>query len=344
MRVLFAFRMKQHSRVLATMGLSVIWIVFLFNVQFHFSYSSTKTSSKDHLENSKRGLYSYTANTPSPISTMKNPYVLQEQVVCSSNDSSTTLVLVHSATENLQKRMAIRSTWGDPKRLISFGFKLVFLLGKPLHPQSQYGIEHEYLKNKDIVQGQFVDTYHNLSHKAVLGLRWVSEHCNGVHMIVKMDDDVFLNLPSLSTLVLKFNRSRQKRQVMCDVCEQGNPDHVKIHRHGSKWNVNPNEFRTYVMFPFAFCSGYITILKMKLVSALYKASSTTPLFWIDDVYVYGILAQKVGHVVHRQLNSVTKDVAKAERCFSKERYSCELVAVLTANTDTCYYLWYLIQG
>ena len=100
----------------------------------------------------------------------------------------------------------------------------------------------------------------------MLGLRWVSEHCNGVHTIVKMDDDVFLNLPSLSTLVLKFNRSRQKRQVMCDVCEQGNPDHVTNHRHGSKWNVNPNEFRTYVMFPFSFCSGYITILKRKLVS------------------------------------------------------------------------------
>jgi len=88
--------------------------------------------------------------------------------------------------------------------LLSYKFKLVFLLGKPLHPQSQYGIEQEHFRNKDIVQCKFVDTYHNLSHKAVLGLRWVSEHCNAVHTIVKMDDDVFLNLPSLSTLVLKL--------------------------------------------------------------------------------------------------------------------------------------------
>jgi len=128
------------------MGLSVIWIVFLFKVPFDFSDSSTTTSSEGHSENSKRGLYSYTANTPSPIGTMKNPYVLPEQFVCSSNDSSTALVLVHSATENLQKRMAIQTTWGDAKRLISFGFKLVFLLGKPLHPQSQCGIEQEHFR------------------------------------------------------------------------------------------------------------------------------------------------------------------------------------------------------
>ena len=131
---------------------------------------------------------------------------------------------------------------------------------------------------------------------------------------------------------------------MCDVCEQGNPDHLKNHRNGSKWKVNPNEFRTYIMFPFSFCSGYLTILKRKLVSALYKASKTSPFFGIGDVYVYGILAEKVGHVVHTQLNSVTKNVTKAEQCFSTERYRCELVAILTANTDTCYYLWHLIHS
>ena len=49
-------------------------------------------------------------------------------------------------------------------------------------------------KHGDIVQGDFLDTYHNLSYKAIMGSLWVSEFCNQAEFVVTTDDDMFIDL------------------------------------------------------------------------------------------------------------------------------------------------------
>ena len=46
----------------------------------------------------------------------------------------------------------------------------------------------------DIVQGNFVDSYHNLSYKATMGNLWVSHFCKQAEFVVKTDDDMFIDL------------------------------------------------------------------------------------------------------------------------------------------------------
>ena len=49
-------------------------------------------------------------------------------------------------------------------------------------------------KHGDIIQGDFIDTYHNLSYKASMGNFWVSEFCEQAEFVVKTDDDWFVDL------------------------------------------------------------------------------------------------------------------------------------------------------
>ena len=53
----------------------------------------------------------------------------------------------------------------------------------------------ENVKHGDIIiQGDFIDTYHNLSYKASMGNFWVSEFCEQAGFVVKTDDDWFVDL------------------------------------------------------------------------------------------------------------------------------------------------------
>ena len=61
-------------------------------------------------------------------------------------------------------------------------------------PELQRRLEEESRRHGDLVQGDFLDTYHNLSYKAVMGSLWVAEFCGQAEFVVKIDDDCFLDL------------------------------------------------------------------------------------------------------------------------------------------------------
>jgi hypothetical protein len=43
--------------------------------------------------------------------------------------------------------------------------------------QLQAVVEQEFAQYKDLVQGNFIDSYFNNTWKTALGLRWAVEHC-----------------------------------------------------------------------------------------------------------------------------------------------------------------------
>ena len=75
----------------------------------------------------------------------------------------------------------MRSTWGRPV-IPNVETKLVFLLGATENAELQENIERENSDYHDIVQGDFIDTYHNLSYKSIMGKLWVSEYCEQVSL------------------------------------------------------------------------------------------------------------------------------------------------------------------
>ena len=91
----------------------------------------------------------------------------------------------------------IRTTWGTPF-IPKVKTKLAFLLGKKTEEfqdrinkkknilgssqdtKLQEDIEQENSDYHDIIQGDFFDSYRNLSYKNIMGNFWVSEFCSQV--------------------------------------------------------------------------------------------------------------------------------------------------------------------
>ena len=70
-------------------------------------------------------------------------------------------------------------------------------------------IRAEFDQYRDMVQGNFIDRYRNLTLKAVLGLRWMSQYCSQAPFAIKTDDDTFLNIFEMVRLMTEnANKSR----------------------------------------------------------------------------------------------------------------------------------------
>ena len=103
-----------------------------------------------------------------PITIGENIYLLNSKYICSKAKNLLFVVLVHSSTVNFQRRNNIRETWANSNLFMNHSMRIVFLLGKPKKDSTQALIEHESRLHRDIIQGNFQDEYHNLTHKGEL--------------------------------------------------------------------------------------------------------------------------------------------------------------------------------
>ena len=108
----------------------------------------------------------------------------------------------------------IRDTWGNPD-IPDINTRLVFLLGATDDTNLQKSISEESSAHGDIVQGEFLDTYHNLSYKAIMGNLWVSEFCEQAEFVVKTDDDMFVDLFEVYALTRKYLKSTNYVRNRC---------------------------------------------------------------------------------------------------------------------------------
>ena len=77
----------------------------------------------------------------------------------------------------------------------------------------------EFERYEDLVQGNFIDSYKNLTLKAVLGLRWLSQYCSDAPFAIKTDDDTFLNIFEMVRLMEEnVNKSRVFFLHVCGIC------------------------------------------------------------------------------------------------------------------------------
>ncbi|XP_055701839.1 beta-1,3-galactosyltransferase 5-like [Phlebotomus papatasi] len=191
------------------------------------------------------------------------------------------IILIHSAPRKRENRDNIRQTWGGWK----LDHRVLFLLGTVDSEDLQNDIQSESDFFGDIVQGNFVDSYKNLSYKHIMAMKWATEFCPETQFIFKSDDDIFVNTPLMWKYIY---RMRNKRNFMFCVISW-KPGVIRDER--SKWYVSPEEYpnETYPVY----CPGCGVLLTIDVAQKLHKAAETTPFFWVDDVYVLGILREKI---------------------------------------------------
>ncbi|XP_011292278.2 uncharacterized protein LOC101889358 [Musca domestica] len=132
-------------------------------------------------------------------------HYLVPQPVCSSNVEA--LILVHSAPHNQPKRQIIRETWASIGRhMVDAPIRVLFLLGAVQEESLQHDVIRENTEYGDIIQGSFMDDYRNMTYKHVMAFKWFLYNCPDAQILIKVDDDVYVNTPQL----IKYLKAEQQ--------------------------------------------------------------------------------------------------------------------------------------
>ncbi|KAJ3653609.1 hypothetical protein Zmor_012850 [Zophobas morio] len=201
---------------------------------------------------------------------------------------TTLLILVHSHPRNKAARAAIRRTWGDPDRLTKTNALLFFLLGETRNPPSTREIiMAENLEHGDIIVEDFIDNYANLTLKSVSMLKLFQSQ-NQCRFLLKADDDLFVNVEKLVRIMHFFADSAKEKLLMGRAIwrERRQNDYY------DRWYAPRYMFlgRTYPNF----LAGPAYVMSLQVAKKLYKAALELPLFHLEDVFLTGICAKKVG--------------------------------------------------
>lgn len=201
------------------------------------------------------------------------------------------LIIVHSAPANRDKRQTIRETWATGLTGQTGNgtarMRLFFLLGAVPTASDQQLLVDENRLHADLVQGNFADTYRNLTYKHVAALKWFNHRCPTGRFLVKADDDVFVHAPHADALLHDVGTSAAGL-LLCSRVRS-----VRISRsYRNKWRVSPLELAGRY-YP-DFCPGFTVVYSADVVHQLYAHAQRLPFFWIDDVHVTGTLALAAG--------------------------------------------------
>jgi beta-1,3-galactosyltransferase 1 len=214
------------------------------------------------------------------------------------------LIGVMSKTTNYYARMAIRTTWALFAR--DFGARVLFVLGCDPTPEVNQRIQAEDNEYGDILQLDFVDHYYNLTLKSLALLAFAQDHCSQAENVFKIDDDVLPNWPMLlrdwKQLLDPTNPNQDENE--------DDRDRISVHRNyllcnehaeigpirdpNNKWYA-PHALYNRQLYP-SYCAGPIYMLSKNAITSLMKVLPSTELFYLEDVFVTGILREKAPEV------------------------------------------------
>jgi len=262
-------------------------------------------------------------------------------------DGRTLLICVCSAVENIDRRKAIRSTWGDSALLSAVGARLVFVVARIDPTRSPPGIRRrvvaEHRRQGDVVQADFVDSYVNLTAKTVVALRWATRACPRVRYVMKSDDDVYVDVAALTrrleeertTLMSTFGVDEDSANafIIGQVVDSARP----VRDRRSKWytatSIYPDEFYP----PYTSGTGYVLGASVvhRLVAVIDAKADITYPFWLEDIFITGMLAASLPDV--RLVHDARFNFRPTQWVRWRRRRPGGMVGGQTADDEACAY-------
>lgn len=191
------------------------------------------------------------------------------------------LIAVTSSASHMESRRAIRDTWGGYAK--QRGAQVLFFLGIPKNTKYHSRISEENAKFKDIIQATFLDVYSNLTLKSISVLKWSFEFCSYVKFVLKVDDDMFINIENILNITKKENVSRA---ILGELAHEWTP----VRSIKNKWYTSYQDYPFNIYPDFVFGPSYL--LTGDSIKSLYQSSMQMNLFHLEDVYITGFVAEK----------------------------------------------------
>ena len=212
----------------------------------------------------------------------KDTYITRPPDVCrmkeNALESLDILVMVTSRPAHLHNRNVIRNTWMSLSNNNTHpNFRYVFLLGFTPSYREQHIIRLEQLRYSDIVQQNFPDDYKHLTMKTLMGLEWTVSYCNNARFILKVDEDVYVNIHKF---VERTHEPNAHMFIHGECTEQPEKPNRKPHR---KYYAPETEFADFAYPPH--CKGPRYLLSRAAAHAILKVTEDTPFMHLEDVYI-----------------------------------------------------------
>lgn len=247
--------------------------------------------------------------------------IINHQYRCSESEDvpkgTCLLILVHSHPAHKERRHAIRETWGRIVRNYdnSAHTSLLFVLGISVSDIDNVKAKTESKLYRDIIIGNFTDTYQTLSTKSMFSLQWATTYCAEAKFILKTDDDVYLNISRLLTVLQDFYGT--KPLLMGYRYNQ-----APVRRDGP-WKVDFNQFAADSFPPY--CSGVAYVMSRSTALRLltsYVQLKQKFVLQIEDVFATGVLANASGisctHNEHFPSWITSPSISNLKRLLQKE--------------------------
>ncbi|XP_061588857.1 lactosylceramide 1,3-N-acetyl-beta-D-glucosaminyltransferase A-like [Cololabis saira] len=230
------------------------------------------------------------------------PYLLDHPDKCVGKDVLL-LLFVKSSPENIERRNAIRSTWGNETYIqnnLGVTVKVVFALGaiqtKTDEPswsrRSGVGFQDQLIKEDhlygDLIQKNFLDSFHNLTLKLILQFHWMHSRCAHARFFMTADDDIFVHMPNLVGYLQDIS-SRGVTDFWIGRVHRGSPPVRSKH---SKYYVSSEMYQWFSYPDYTAGAGYV--ISGDVADKIHQATLTlNASLHIDDVFM-GICANSIG--------------------------------------------------
>ncbi|XP_046581238.1 beta-1,3-galactosyltransferase 1-like [Haliotis rubra] len=250
-------------------------------------------------------------------------YLIQNEDICSETNKNALdlIILIMTRHNNIYRRNVIRATWAAISRNNTGNVRYVFLLGEVPRYELMENVKLEALHYKDMLMEDFRDSYHNLTYKTIMGLKWASSFCDNAKFVLKTDDDMWVNVPEILQLV---NRNQLFLQSgVLGRCGLGQP----IRDKRSRWYITYNEYPLPYYKQYCSGSGYVT--SMAVAKRIYNISRHVPFLKFEDAY-FGLCIEALGNVrVRNQGKFFYMGDFRKDICFYKSEFvlTCHSVPV-----------------
>ena len=172
------------------------------------------------------------------------------------------------------------------------------MLGRAPSPEQNAIVAQEQKLHGDILQININETYENLVYKTLIGLRYARDFCSNAKYVMKVDDDIFVNLPLVTTLLhqLELHDPRNKIVGACY------PNITVLRRDYTLSELKLNKifsqrFRSWITkcedYPFKYypdyAQGHSYIVTSRLAWDLLARAKFIPVLPVEDAFITGVL-------------------------------------------------------
>ncbi|XP_069618297.1 beta-1,3-galactosyltransferase 2-like [Ranitomeya imitator] len=250
---------RMRCRIFLTLSFGILMFVFGFFVCYEgkIKIINKWTQNSEKLQERKKPvnnlIYPVFKHPLAPPYPFPYRFIINQPEKCK-NQKPFLVIMVLVQSQDLASRHTIRETWGN-ESIYDVEVVRIFLVGLPqiVPERVQDMLEEESRIFGDIIQQDFMDTYYNLTLKTLMGMEWVTKFCPSASYVMKIDNDMFLNVNYLIHNLLYPNIPVRTNYFTGDIAKNTGPLRDKAY----KWYVPPEVYPNDTYPPYCKGPGYV---------------------------------------------------------------------------------------